>query len=175
MLFKIIIGIVIGIYIISIWPKTYNKTFDGIKYRLRSNEEFEEVTIVFDGKLTRNFILGNKFVGTLKIGNIDIPSKKSESEQITLDFNKNNWTTIDEAIWTNEEPKLISYGEIYFDKKFEHFTIAWKEKDGDGYTWNSGTGLMITAPVKGREEAIKLSNQLMKSRLFHNGKYLWLK
>ncbi len=49
-------------YVYIAFPRTYNKTFQGIKYRLgETNNQFtEKVTISINGKLSNDFIFGKK-------------------------------------------------------------------------------------------------------------------
>ena len=158
-IFKICLVIVLLVVILILYPKRYDKEFSGIIYRLgKENQEyFERVSISFDGKLTRLPILNNKYIGDIIIGDMKIT-------EITLVFDSDNSAMIFDS-------NLNTYGQIYFDNDYKSFTIAISEQIGSNSAkgWDGSNGLMISAPASSREEALNISNKVMKSKLLYTG------
>ncbi|GGA60395.1 hypothetical protein [Ornithinibacillus halotolerans] len=61
----------------------------------------------------------------------------------------------------NYTPSIHLYGIVFIDEDFSNFTIQINPVD-EQQPWLESEQLMITAPASGREEAIKLSDQLME-------------
>jgi len=56
-------------------------------------------------------------------------------------------------------------GDIFIKNKLSMLTMTIMEKypsDSSRSGWNSETGLMISAPAKSRQEALQISNSLMR-------------
>ncbi|MCY6355679.1 hypothetical protein [Clostridium sp. ZS2-4] len=165
---SILLGALVSIYVYTALPRPYNKTFQGIKYRLgKANTQYvEKVTISINGKLSKDFIFGKKFVGKIKINDLEIPK---EIEELELKFDEFNRASIDYLFFTESyKPIRPSYGTIYIDDNFSQLTINILEPE-DLYAhskqWNSGNGLMISAPASNRKEALEIPNVLMKDIL----------
>ncbi|MEQ6378755.1 hypothetical protein RZN25_18300 [Bacillaceae bacterium S4-13-56] len=58
------------------------------------------------------------------------------------------------------------YGYLYANRNLSEITIAEARKDGNGRSWFSSNGWMITAPAENKESALEISNKLMKKVLF---------
>lgn len=163
--FFILIFIFVLVLLIIIYPKKYEKDFTGIIYRLgKENQEYcESVSISFKGKLTRLPLLNNKYVGDIIIGD----KKMLEG---TLEFDSHNSAIIFDS-------NLNSYGQVYFDDDYNNLTITVFEPTGSVSEkgWDGENGLMISAPATCREEALHISNELMKSRLVYAGETYLLK
>lgn len=63
--------------------------------------------------------------------------------------------------------KGFPLGTLYANRDFSQITLTLFEQgeDGNGYSWNGGDGLMLTAPAKNRTEALRLANKLMEHSL----------
>lgn len=177
------------------YSRNFDKTFHGIKYRLgnENHEELEDITISLEGELKRNIIGHSQFIGEIWLGDILILSEDSNLEAVTLileeeygtllpsfyyfwlGYHFNTESSSHYCVEPTEPIKSKSYGEIYFDKKFNSLTITIYEPfESDRQSWSSGDRLMISAPAKNRHEALQISNKLLKHRLNYYGKYNWL-
>ncbi|MCY6355224.1 hypothetical protein [Clostridium sp. ZS2-4] len=154
-------------YVYIAFPRTYNKTFQGIKYRLgETNNQFtEKVTISINGKLSNDFIFGKKFVGKIKINDLEFP-KENELKEIKLKFDKYNRSNI-QYYFVNKAQTFsqVTYGPIYINDDFSQLTINIMEPQNlyiPNKKWIGDNGLMIAAPASNRKEALQISNSLMK-------------
>ncbi|MCY6485436.1 hypothetical protein OW763_13965 [Clostridium aestuarii] len=168
-IFSILLGVIVLIYLYTTLPRTYSKSFEGIKYRLgeTNNQFIEKVSISINGKLSKNFIFGKKFVGKIKINDLEIPK---EIEEIELKFDNFNRASID-YFFSNEQDDSFRaiYGTIYIDDDFSQLTIGISEPEdlyANSKHWDSINGLMISAPASNRKRALEISNNLMKDVLY---------
>ncbi|MEH6938379.1 hypothetical protein V7056_11020, partial [Bacillus sp. JJ664] len=91
-------------------------------------------------------------------------------KKVEIVFNEENNGLI---ILNNDSNWLdfTTYGTLYIGNDFSQFTILIFEKESKGSNgWSAGDGIMISAPAKSREEALSISNHLMKDFLNGNGK-----
>ncbi|MCY6957747.1 hypothetical protein [Clostridium brassicae] len=168
-----LLGILILIYLYTALPRTYNKTFQGIKYRLgKTNNQFvEKVTISINGKLSENLIFGKKFVGKIKVNDLEFP-KQNERKEIELKFDEFNRSSIGYYFINKSQTfSNVLYGTIYINDDFNQLTINIMEPEdlyASSKQWTGVNGLMISAPASNRKEALKISNTLMKYILSEN-------
>lgn len=166
----VVITLVILIIIWYFYPKQIHKTYEGVSFQLGSeNNELTQVDIEIEGVLKRSLTGNLKFKGTIDIEDeyIPIPIDKRE---LNINFN-NNMGTINYHILHQGAPLSFSYGLIFINNNFEQFTIAkWSidANDSSRGSWRMDNGLLITAPAKNRDEALEISNELMKYYLNGN-------
>lgn len=159
---KILSSLIILILILFSLPRKYNLNYSGIKYRLGDTSFEKKIKIKIQGSYTRNFFGKNKFKGKIFIDDIEIPK---EIEEITIKLDNNNSGYLGYYYYndTVQSFKNIKYGTIYFSSKLDQLTILIQEPEdlnAKEKQWNSGTGLMISAPAKNRTEALEISNDL---------------
>jgi hypothetical protein len=169
----ILVIILIIVYIYLRYPTSINRTYTGLKYRLgvENMNEVEEVTITINGKITKDFWLNKRFEGKFFVDNVEElflnkehANKLEENSQVKFDLNRSNF--LEYIFFDPFDVEFI--GTIYIDEKFNSFTIkAYEPKKN----WSSKDGLMITAPVTSRVEAIEMTNKLMERDL--KGKKLY--
>lgn len=155
---SIVILLLAVIYIYQIFPRKFNKTYKGIKYRLGSSDYVEEVTVVVEGSYAKKFLLKDKFSGTMTINN------NGELTNLYLNFDKYGMEGI---LASNDKTfQFESYGIIHTEPYFEKFTIRILEDEEEpgSKAWNSGDGLMLSAPADTREEALEISKNIMKDK-----------
>ncbi|MFN7253395.1 MAG: hypothetical protein ACK4M9_21880 [Anaerobacillus sp.] len=178
----IVVSILLIVGLSLVWytfPKTHSHTLQGVSYQLGNEEFVEKVTIKIDGKFKKSLTGERTFKGTIDIEGEDIPVPLEE-RTLELVFNDNifkddYFASIVYSSVKNAVPRLYSYGFIFINKDFTQLTIVKFNKDNGedfGGTWSAYDGLMITAPVDTREQALSISNALMSGFLEERGETL---
>lgn len=156
--------IVIGFYVFSTFPRKYNITFHGIKYRLGDTSYQEDIVVRIKGWYTKKVFSGNQFRGEICLGNEKLLN-------VNLELNEYNSDIL--MGYKEDIGEFRMYGKIYFSNTFDKIAILLFEPDDKGdYSkghWNSKNGLMISAPAKSREEAISLSKELLRDEIIRYG------
>lgn len=143
-------------------PKPINRTLEGVAYQLgEDNKSVEPVVIRVNGEFKRNFDATKTFSGRIDI---------EEDEEIPIPYEERELTIrFRDYRGSFDYGRFISgsylYGTIYINSDFTELTIAKytpHPEDSNRGGWNSGDGLMISAPASSREEALHISNELMK-------------
>jgi hypothetical protein len=64
----------------------------------------------------------------------------------------------------NLEAHGYNFGLVYISEDFSEFTVAVYSRNSkdEPRTWSITDGIMITAPAKNREEALEITNKLLK-------------
>jgi len=65
----------------------------------------------------------------------------------------------------NGKPRIYSQGTLFVNDDFSKIAIALIEHEADQGHWGADDGLMIAAPALNREEAVVLSNEVMREYL----------
>lgn len=144
-------------------PKPINRTFEGIAYQLGEENKgvIEPVVIHVNGQFKRNFDTNKTITGRMDIeeeGEIPIPYDKRELT-IRLSDQSGIISYFDHGF------KSHFYGSIYINSDLTELTIAKytpHPENPNRSGWNGRDGLMISAPASSREEALHISNELMK-------------
>lgn len=147
----------IALYIYYAYPRKINETYHGIQYKLGDSEHKEDVTIKINGWITKKLILKDRFEGAIVINEKEISKLKLDidnSREWLLGYNK-------------EISEFESFGAIYIKGIFEEFTICVFEKGEESGSsgWSSKDGFMISVPAKSRDEALEISQKLVKNDL----------
>ncbi|KAB3531053.1 hypothetical protein F8154_13335 [Alkaliphilus pronyensis] len=152
-----LVGLVIlAFYIYCIFPRNIEKNLVGIEYRLGDSSYKKEVLVTIEGQYSRKLFSSDYFEGSMTIGDVKLT-------QLQLYIKKSGEVLLGKKDGSSE---YESYGAIYTKSRFEELTINIFEDEEKGKgSWNSKNGLMISAPAKNRDEALTLSNNLMKSIL----------
>ena len=155
----ILIPLLLGVvYLYYRTPKLVRIEHRGIYYQLGNPDMAEEISLIFDGNLTRGLWLEDAFEGTIIIGdkvlkqvNMRLP-KNSQSPIVHLDDGTKDYVTYG-SLYSKDIKKDLTISVFQYDKV----------TDSDG--WSSADGYMISAPAKDRKEALELSKQLMEKDL----------
>ena len=149
----IILFVVMGL--VYFYPQKINKEYHGILYRIGNESDEEQTDITLNGYITRGLIQGDRFEGSIIIG---------EKELAKLDMRFFNYGApllyYDEA-----SGDYRSYGYIYMDNSRDKLSISIFEPKGQGkgmQSWSSKDGLIISAPANNLNEAIEITNELVK-------------
>lgn len=154
--FYVAIFLVLVFYAYYSIPRKFESNLKGIEYRLGDESYSKEVSISFEGWYRRKIFSSDTFQGSMTIGDTKLT-------QLKLSIKKNGDTIIGINKKTSD---YESFGVLYSTDRFQEFTIAILEKEGNGGgSWGSKDGLMISAPTDNREDAFVISKKLMKERL----------
>ncbi|MFF2484631.1 hypothetical protein [Paenibacillus sp. NPDC058071] len=159
---------VLVLSVAAIWyltPKRYNATLDGVYYQLGEEGIIENVKLHLNGKL-RNHINGKKsFKGVVDVKGEKVPQIPKDQAELMLHYTGENFGSIVSPFRVNDDSGSIAadmyfYGAAYINDAFSQFSIVLtNDKDKQ---WTPTDGYMITAPAQNREEAIQISQALMK-------------
>ena len=157
----IIFTVILIVIVFYTYPRQINKSLEGIVYRNGSeNNNYEEkVDIKINGTLRYN-LLGNKvFKGAIKINGKD--TFKFNGEQLNIVFLPLLGANVGELHHFYSD--IFVYGYIYINGEFDQLTIQKVEKYSNGEVgWKVENGLMISAPATNRNEAVRISNEILK-------------
>lgn len=154
--------------ILYLYPKSYSFRVEGIKYQLGiENKDFvKPVTIDLKGTLEKSITGIETFKGTIAIEGESITTA-NESRELEIDFDTRGGGLM--YYFQNEwNPPLLIYGTMFIGKDLSEFTITvWirDEPNSGSGSWSGGDGFMISAPAHNRDEALAISNRLMKTFL----------
>ncbi|HQA08467.1 MAG TPA: hypothetical protein PKW25_10380, partial [Syntrophomonadaceae bacterium] len=131
----------------------YNQT--GILYQQGNPAVTETINIIIEGKY-RKSLFGNEdeFVGTIDLGDETVLN-------CHLKFNQNHKAALENI--ADPGTSQNTYGLIYIDSVFQELTVIRFKQDPKGaYHWDEW---YISAPCTSREEAVQISNRLMRKDL----------
>ncbi|WP_274362085.1 hypothetical protein [Paenibacillus thermotolerans] len=150
--------------VISTYPKQYDFSLDGLLYQLgeQNRDTVKPVTVQIKGE-TRKKLNGMKsFKGTIDISgeNIPVPEKYRE---INRSFDMQGGALLAYAYSDGGQIKHFLYGTMYVNDDFSKVTITkLVDEDGESKVWTGDDGFMITAPAQSKDEALSITNELMK-------------
>ncbi|MPN04255.1 hypothetical protein SDC9_151491 [bioreactor metagenome] len=157
LIFYIVILFISGV--IYFYPREISKDFNGIMYRLGYTNYLENVKVSIQGNISKGLLKGDKFEGAIQIGD----KKLTKISMRFDDFGRGNLFYYDESVGDYK-----SYGDLISNNMKDQFTIIVleenEEKSGSS-SWSSKDGLMISVLASSRNEALDISNKLMKDIL----------
>jgi len=150
-----ILLLVLAASILYIYPRNISVNYDGIKYQSGSTDNGTSVNIEIEGNLRKKlFNKGSKFYGK-----IIIDDKTFEYAEWPLYLDNKNVGLLE----YREADNMKTFGQIITTNSFETFTLEVFKTQNGGYSWNSGDGWLISAPANNRNEAVEISNVLLKT------------
>lgn len=152
------VALLIILCIYSYYPRRIHNEYNGLMYRIGDRNYTENIKIMINGYFSKGFLKGDRFQGTITIGE----KLLSKIDMRFDDINRGH-------LFSYEEGDYADYGTMFISKRMEKLTIGvYKDhNDKGGKTWSTREGLMISAPALNREEAVQLSNILMKNMLLN--------
>lgn len=165
-LVMVLIMIFIGIF--SIWhltPKRYTETLDGVYYYPEKEGVIEHIKIRFDGKL-QNHINGKKtFNGVVNFEGNKLPRLPEDRQELKLLYSGHNFGSISSNFRIKDgggiEPDIYIYAYIYINDDFTKFTMRVIDNNSSSFSQSESDALIITAPAKDKEEAMKISDEII--------------
>lgn len=149
------IFVIITLSVLYFYPKKLNREYSAVMYRIGDSNYAENTRILIDGYLSKGIFKGDRFQGTMTVGD-------KQFTKIDMRFDslgRSQLSYFDEGMGD-----YISYGTLYTKNKMKELSISVYEDDRSnkgGKSWSSSDGLLICAPANNRDEAVKLTNNLM--------------
>ncbi|WP_432667439.1 hypothetical protein R9X47_13720 [Wukongibacter baidiensis] len=167
------IAVIIIAYVIFAFPVKINKELPAVRYRLGDEKFAENITIKIDGRYVRKLFSDDVFVGTIYIEGYEFTDDSSgfrnlKSTLANINFNRKGHGMYKYVKISSGDLQDLMEGEIYMKDKFSVLSMTIMEKDSPDSAisgWNSGDGLVISAPAKTRQEALNIFNLLIKDIL----------
>ncbi len=161
---SIVIICVITLMLIIHLPRNIQREFLGVQIKAgkENSETLEYVSLYFDGRFQKAFLTQASFVGYVVLeSNGDV----AEGE-VNIRFHPELGGHL--VFYSTDSSVQNNIGSIFIDSNFKQVTITVAEpveEDLNKTHWSSSDGLIICAPASTREEAIIISNDLMKNYL----------
>ncbi|CAM3536544.1 hypothetical protein PALU110988_27845 [Paenibacillus lupini] len=171
---------------ISVWYIAWTRshlvdtTIVGVNYQLGGTnaDNTQPETVTLKGSWSRNVKGLRTFKGTITFANDTIPVPE-DSRKTTIHFDKNGYGPIiygyfDESVSGIGVPLTYGYGVLFASSDFSKVTFLRMKEAAtvDNSTrsgWNGEDGLMFAGPAMNREQALEISNELMKKHLKNPG------
>jgi hypothetical protein len=150
----IILLVVIGL--VYIFPQKINKEYRGIQYRIGNDSDEVSIVIHMNGYITRGLLQGDRFQGSITIGEKELP-------KLDMRFSDDGGALL--LYYDEASGDYSSYGHMYMDYSREKISISIFESNGQENgkkSWSSKDGFIISAPAKNINEAIEITNELIK-------------
>jgi hypothetical protein len=149
------------------YPRTVDFEAQGMKYRLGTEAAVEErpLKVSIQGKIYRNFKGERTFKGTIGLEGEDIPVPEDQRTVELKRYRSFNAYALTYPFIENGKPRIYSQGTLFVNDDFSKIAIALIEHEADQGHWGADDGLMIAAPALNREEAVVLSNEVMREYL----------
>jgi hypothetical protein len=156
--------------------RSIDVTIQGVNYQLGpgNNNNVKPETVSIKGSWSRSMNGLRTFKGTVTFAHDTIPVPE-ESRETTIHFDKNGYGPIMYGYFETSSsgvvmPRGYNYGVLFVNSDFSAVTyLRMKEvvakDDSMGGEWNGGDGLMFAGPATTREQALMISNELMKNHL----------
>lgn len=185
------IGLVVGFVVVvagGAWlayrtfPRSIDETLTGVKYQLGAEGAkmgTEPATVVIRGKLHTSLTGKRTFKGEVTVVGEQIPVPEDQ-RKIQILFASDGWGAMSYPYFYFDKRGVIVGSDIYHShsifasKDFSQVTLLLNPWNGTEQTegWSTDDGAMISAPASAREDALTLSNRLMREFLAPLGKPL---
>jgi len=143
------------------YPRRINREYNGFMYQLGDHTYSEIIKISINGYITNGLIQGDKFKGSIIVGNTQL-------QKLDMRFDSYGRGLL--FYYDDSTGDYTSYGDMYVTDNMNELTICVLEEDEDsngGKSWSAKDGLMISAVAGNRNEALAISNNLMKDVLIN--------
>jgi hypothetical protein len=150
----IILFVVFGL--VYFYPKKINKEYSGIQYRIGNDSYEEQTDITVNGYITRGLLQGDRFQGSIQIG-------EKELAKLDMRLSDNHGAFL--LYYDEASGDFNSYGHMYMDNSRKKISISIFESNDlekGKKSWSSKDGLIISAPAKSINEAIEITNELIR-------------
>ena len=145
-----------------LYPRHVTLSLRGVQYQLHSLHHRRTVSLILKGTLHRSLFAKETFDGIISVRGATI-SDRDNGKPLTIVFNVASGGTI---IYTHWNPlSMYEYGSIFTNRDFNQFVILEFQPIGNGTGWNAQTGIVIAAPAHTPQQAVDLSNVLLRTYL----------
>ncbi|TXK84353.1 hypothetical protein [Paenibacillus sp. N3.4] len=158
------------------YTRSIDVTIQGVNYQLgaENSNDVQSESVRIKGSSSRSLNGLRTFKGTITFAH-DTITVPEESREAVIHFDKNGYGPVIYGYFETSSsgvvmPRVYNSGVLFADSDFRSVTfLRMKEvvaKDGSkGGGWNGGDGLMFAGPATTREQALIISNELMKRHL----------
>ena len=152
------------------FPRSIDVTLTGVKYQLSAEGAkagTEPATVVIQGKLYTSLKGEHTFKGVVSIVGEQIPVPLDQ-RKLEIHFASEGWGVMAYPYIHYNQRGAVEGVDIYnshilfANKHFSQVTLLLSTPQK---VWNSDNGYMISAPASTREEALTMSNNLMRKFL----------
>lgn len=162
---KILIGSIVLILVtitILFIPNKIEKSIDGVFYKMgieNTQGNYKNINISISGNYRRGFPYHHSFRGTIAISDLYL------NDSVDIVFDKSNKAYLTKTQYNSilNRVETKTFGIIFIDKGFKNLSINVLSEESGG--WNSESGTIISAPAKTKDEAIVISEKLLKYKL----------
>lgn len=162
---SVLVLLEISFFVWYYFPRTIDRTFEGVVYQLgKENQWTIPATIHVHGKFKRSFDGTKTFTGKIEIEEDEESPVPFEKKELTVQMTDRKGF----IRYMSSERQFQPYDDIYVNSDLTELTIIKNTPHPDNPRigrWNGRDGWMISAPAKSREEALRISNDLMKDHL----------
>ncbi|WP_127533126.1 hypothetical protein [Paenibacillus kobensis] len=164
------------------FPRNVEVRLTGIKYRLGeegAKAGTEQATVFIKGKSRMTWKGKRIFRGEVGIVGEDIPVPEDQ-RRLTIHFDDKGMGAMSYAYFDYDRPggtahpRTYRYHTLFANKDYSEITLLLMmprggNTDTSSKWWSGEDGFMLSAPANNREEALVVSNQLMRKYLSQPG------
>lgn len=156
----VIILMVIAAITFRTYPRNISLSLKGVEYQLgrSSHYDIKPITLKVKGIRKTSLLGHHTFTGTITI------IRNSAPNHGIIRSSVNSFTSGDPLAYLDSHSKVVTYGVMFNNSNMSKITVEVFQPNGG---WNSGNGLMISAPARTRTQALQVSNTLVKFQLIH--------
>ena len=150
-----------GWYVYRTYPRHVAITIQGIQYQLgAASQRIRPVTLTVRGSRDRSLFGPEKFFGTVNISGASMPDR-GNGQYLQIVFAPGSGGIL--SYYESASPHYYYYGALFPNQHFTRFTVTEWQQGPHGAGFDEANGLVISAPAKTRAQALRMSNELMKS------------
>lgn len=158
----IVIAFALGAVVFYTYPRHVARVMKGVEYRVGAGHpHIVPVTIRVHGTLRRSLTGLRTFQGILRISGASV-SHPDDNRPLTIRFDSNGAGIMAYGYDLHGRPITHGAGVVFINHDMSRLTI---QEFTPGAGWTATDGLTISAPARGRSEALQISNELMKKWL----------
>ncbi|MET3683499.1 hypothetical protein ABID56_001594 [Alkalibacillus flavidus] len=163
---------IVLVSIVFWWTRTVevvDETYSGVEVQLGPNDttHAKQVDIHIDGEFKHDMFSKESFTGSITIDGEKHPSDASNTDELTVTFEKEGFTDGNIEYINREQDRITTVGYLNMSDDLSELTIQIMQdrssKDGPRVTsWTSDDGIIISAPANNGDEAISIANRVMQ-------------
>lgn len=150
--------VLLGGYIFRTYPRNVAITLHGVQYQVGSHRGVKSVTLRLHGTRNRPLFGPETFDGTVNISGASIPDRLN-GRVLHVVFVSEWGGLLTASVWSR--PQFYDYGALFPNQSFTEFAVTEWQNRGNESGWRGSNGLVISAPAKTRQQALRISNELM--------------
>lgn len=166
LLFLILIIVIGAVYAAAVTQaRSIDTVVNGVNFQLGTEHSgyLQPETVRIKGKVSTGLNGLRTFTGTITFDHDSIPVPE-ENRQTAIHFDKDGYGPVAYGYIENlgtaaAKPETFGYGVLFANSDFS--SVAFLPRGG----WNGADGVMFAGPAAARDQALRISNELMKKFL----------